>query len=60
MLVVVVPVRLLVALLLVFVEELLAEVLAAAEEVALIEMVASVIVAFVCLGPTIKREPVNI
>lgn len=52
--------RLLVALLLVFVEELLAEVLAAAEEVALIEMVASVIVAFVCLGPTIKREPVNI
>lgn len=55
MLVVVVPVRLLVALLLVFVEELLAEVLAA-EEVALIEMVASVAVAFVCLGPTIKRE----
>lgn len=50
MLVVVVPVRLLVALLLVFVEELLAEVLAA-EEVALIEMVASVAVAFVCLGP---------
>lgn len=37
--IVVVPVRLLVALLLVFVEELLAEVLAA-EEVALIEMVA--------------------
>lgn len=55
MLVVVVPVRLLVALLLVSVEELLAEVLAA-EEVALIEMVASVTVAFVCLGPTIKRE----
>lgn len=59
MLIVVVPVRLLVALLLVFVEELLAEVLAA-EVAALIEMVASVTVAFVCLGPTIKREPVNI
>lgn len=44
--------------LLLFVGESLDEALAAAEEVVLIEMVASIIVVFICCAPFIKREPV--